>query len=175
MDRLIIGVSACLLGVKVRYNGEDRREPFMSERLGEYAQLLPICPEVESGLSVPREPMILVGRPEGPRIVTRDSRVDYTDLISAWVRGKVSELKKKGIHGFVFKSGSPTCGLRQVPVVLEGGVVGEGMGLFAKALKEELPLLPCEEERDVQSAHRLNNFIQRAYAYAYKLKKSAIP
>lgn len=172
MEKLIIGVSACLVGLKVRYNGEDKRDPFLVERLLEYAEVVPVCPEAESGLPVPREPMILKADGGAVRIVTRDSKKDYTDLLSRWIKKRIKELRQEGIHGFVLKSGSPTCGLREVPLMTgEGRGQEEGVGLFAKALIEEFPFLPCEEEKDLQSLHRINNFIQRVYAYSYKLRK----
>ena len=142
-----LGISACLLGEKVRYDGRDRLDPHLVEALGPHVEWVPVCPEVEMGLPVPREPMRLVGEPSAPRLVTVESGVDHTDRMRRWAARRLEELDALGLSGFVFKSGSPSSGMAGVQVYTpEGRPHRTGRGLFAGALLDRFPHLPAEED-----------------------------
>ena len=161
-----IGVSACLLGDQVRYDGGHKRSPFVSEGLRDYFELLPVCPEVAIGLGVPREPIRLVGSPERPRAVgTRDAELDVTDALDAYGRRMASELPD--ISGYVLKSQSPSCGMERVRVYGNGGgaPTRAGRGIYAAAFMEAAPLLPVEEEGRLNDPVLRENFIERVYAF----------
>lgn len=117
-----IGVSSCLLGTRVRYDGGHQYLPFVSETIGHIFELVPVCPEAECGLGVPREIMHLVGDPERPRLITTKTGIDHTDLLLSWTRRKVRELRDRQLAGFIVKSKSPSCGMELVKVYpREGG------------------------------------------------------
>ena len=165
-DQLIaVGVSACLLGEKVRYDGGDKYDRQLVENLGRYFRLVPVCPEVESGMTVPREPMRLEGEPAAPRLVTHQSRRDLTDQMLAYCRAKQPWLAQQGLSGFVFKSKSPSSGPWKVPVHSPGGTQHSASGLFAGAVLRQFPLLPVEEEGRLQDQELREGFIERVFAY----------
>ncbi|MHB0876519.1 MAG: YbgA family protein [Anaerolineae bacterium] len=158
--RLRLGISACLLGERVRYDGGHKYDPFVVAIFGPYVEWVAVCPEAEAGLGVPREPMRLVGDPTQPRLVTIRTGVDLTERMRAW-----AEERAAGLDGFVFKSRSPSSGLLRVPVYDEQGMpVREGRGLFAGALVQRLPLLPAEEAGRLHDARLRENFVERAFA-----------
>jgi len=147
MARIRLGISRCLLGEKVRYDGQHKLDRFLRDSLGQHADYLPVCPEVECGLSVPREPMQLEGSLDHPRLVTIRSRRDYTEQMCVWAARRVGELANEGLDGFIFKSRSPSCGTARVKVVDRDGVARAlGVGLFARAFMERFPHLPVQEE-----------------------------
>jgi uncharacterized protein YbgA (DUF1722 family)/uncharacterized protein YbbK (DUF523 family) len=165
-DRIRLGVSSCLLGNKVRFDGGHKLDPFLVHTLGEWVEYVPVCPEVESGFPVPREAFRLVGDPERPRLVTRQTGVDATPRMERWIAGKLPELERLGLCGFIFKSQSPSSGMERVKVYNDKGVAEKkGVGVFARALMERLPLLPAEEEGRLQDFHLRENFIVRIFAY----------
>ena len=142
-----LGISACLLGEKVRYDGGHKLDPFLTGTFGKYIEYIPVCPESECGFGIPREPLRLMGNSDAPRLVTTHTKIDVTDRMIEWTRKRISTLRGENISGFVFKSKSPSCGLQGVKVYdEEGGYVKKGTGLFAKALMWDLPLLPVEDE-----------------------------
>lgn len=158
-----IGVSSCLLGEKVRYDGGDKRDRYVTGVLGRSFTLVPVCPEVGCGLPVPREAMRLEGDPAAPRLVTIASRIDHTERMLAWCRTKMAELERQGLSGFILKSRSPSCGLSGVEVFAEGGT-GPGRGLFAAALTGHFPHLPVEEEGGLADPAIRGRFIGRVSA-----------
>jgi uncharacterized protein YbgA (DUF1722 family)/uncharacterized protein YbbK (DUF523 family) len=163
---LRLGISACLLGENVRYDGGHRRDPFLVNDLGRYVEWVPVCPEVEMGLPTPRESMHLVGDPENPRLVAPKSGTDYTDRLAAWTRQRVEELAEKKLHGFVFKKDSPSSGLFRVRVYNEHGMPERtGTGMFPREIVRRFPLLPVEEEGRLHDARLRENFIDRIFAY----------
>lgn len=150
--KIKIGISACLLGQTVRYNGEHKRNAYIVEELAKIVDFIPICPEVEAGLSIPREPMLLTGPPETPRLITRDSAQDKTEQLENCFIRHFTLLEKEGIAGFIFKSKSPSCGLQGVPVKENPGKINpQGIGLFARAFKDHFPLLPVAEETNLNA------------------------
>jgi uncharacterized protein YbgA (DUF1722 family)/uncharacterized protein YbbK (DUF523 family) len=161
-----IGVSRCLLGEEVRYDGGHKRDQFLTDVLGRYVEWVPICPEVEAGLGTPREAMRLVGTPQHPRLVTIKSGTDRTHALETMATNRIEELKELDVSGYVFKKGSPSCGIERVRVYNEqGGVSRSGVGLFARAFIEQFPLIPVEEEGRLCDSTLRENFIERVFCY----------
>jgi len=158
--RIRLGISACLLGQRVRYDGGHRRDPLLIETLGEYVDWVPVCPEVECGLPVPREAMCLAGDPASPRLVTIKTAIDHTERMLRWAHKRVVELESEHLCGFVFKSRSPSCGMAGVEVCDENGDSREGGGLFARVFMEHFPLLPVEDESRLHDASLRESFIR---------------
>lgn len=164
-ERIRLGISSCLLGAKVRYDGGHKLDRFLAETLGQYVEYVPVCPEVECGLPVPREAMRLVGDPAVPRLVTSRSGADLTDRMLGWARERTEQLAGEELCGFVFKSGSPSSGMERVKVYGEGGTPAKtGVGLFARAFMERFPLLPVEEDGRLNDPVLRENFIERIFA-----------
>jgi uncharacterized protein YbgA (DUF1722 family)/uncharacterized protein YbbK (DUF523 family) len=166
MNKITLGISSCLLGNPVRYDGGHKLDHFLTDTLGRYVDWVPVCPEVESGLPVPREAMHLVGDPEAPRLITIRSGVDHTARMRMWAKKKVAELEKKDLCGFVFKSRSPSSGMRGVKIYTNAGMPNAtGSGLFAKAFMDAFPLLPVEDEGRMHDPGLRENFIERVFVY----------
>src|SRR5208337_4812247 len=162
MTKIILGISSCLLGNAVRYDGGHRLDHFLADTLGQYVDWVPVCPEVECGLPVPREAMHLFGYPENPRLVTIRSGVDHTDRMKKWAKKKVAELEKEELSGFVFKSRSPSSGMRGVKIYSDAGIPSAtGSGIFAHAFMKQFPLLPVEDEGRLYDPGLRENFIER--------------
>ena len=166
MSEIRMGISACVLGKEVRYDGGHRRDRYVTDVLGQYFEFVPVCPEVECGLSVPREAMRLVGDPESPRLLTSRTGVDHTERMRDWSRKRVEELTGEGLAGFIFKKDSPSSGLHRVKVYHPSGESSsrDGRGLFAAALVEAMPLLPVEEEGRLNDPGLRENFIERVFS-----------
>ena len=164
MEKIKLGISACLLGEKVRYDGGHKLDPFLRDTLGQYIEFVPVCPEAELGLGVPREAMRLVGEPEAPRLVTIHSGRDVTDSMAEWAAKRVKALEKEELSGFIFKSRSPSSGMERVKVYPESGPpVKKGIGIFARIFMAHFPLLPVEEEGRLQDPELRENFIERVF------------
>jgi uncharacterized protein YbbK (DUF523 family) len=165
MIKIKLGISSCLLGVNVRYDGGHKLDSFLKDTLGAYVDYVPVCPEVECGLGVPRESMHLEGESENPRLVTTGSNQDRTDLLVDWVLKRVVELEAENLYGFIFKSDSPSCGMERVKVYNEKGMaVKTGIGIFARIFKEHFPLLPVEDEGRLHDPILREKFIERIFA-----------
>ncbi|MHB8763719.1 MAG: YbgA family protein [Deferrisomatales bacterium] len=164
-DKIRVGVSRCLLGDNVRYDGGHRLDRYLRDTLGRYLEYVPVCPEVECGLPVPRPAMRLVGTPEAPRLVTIRDGVDHTEQMLAWARRRVTELEAENLCGFIFKRGSPSSGMERVKVYSPAGMPSStGVGLFARAFMEHFPGLPVEEEGRLHDPVLRENFIERLFA-----------
>ena len=164
MDEIRIGISACLLGEPVRYDGQHKHDPYLTGTLGRFVTFVGVCPEVECGLGVPRESMRLVGDPAAPRLVTTRTGVDHTERMRAWASRRVAELAKEDLHGFIFKARSPSSGMQGVKVYTDkGGMAGKAPGLFAQAFMERFPTLPCEEEGRLNDLGLRENFVERVF------------
>lgn len=163
---IILGVSSCLLGNLVRYDGGHQRDPYILHTLGQYVRYLPVCPEVECGMPVPRESLRLVGTPENPRLLTRKSGEDHTDTMETWAAGRLDALEKEDLCGFIFKGGSPSSGMERVKVYNEKGhmISKTGVGIFAKAFMQRFPLTPVEEDGRLHDPVLRENFIIRIFA-----------
>lgn len=164
-ERLRLGASACLLGHETRYDGGHKLDRFIVDELGRFVDFVPVCPEVECGLPVPREAMRLVGEPESPRLMTVRTNVDLTDQMMTWVRRRVEELAKENLCGFIFKTKSPSSGMRGVKVYNDKGVPSKkGTGLFARAFMERFPLIPVEDDGRLHDAGLRENFVERVFS-----------
>ncbi len=164
--KIRIGISACLLGQQVRFDGGHQHDRFITETLGQYVEFVPVCPEVECGLSIPREAMRLVGEIDHPRLVTVRTRIDYTEQMQTWAKKRVQELEAEDLNGFIFKSDSPSSGMERVKVYDDKGMpVKKGIGMFARAFMEHLPLLPVEEEGRLHDPKLRENFIEAIFAF----------
>ncbi len=162
MEKIRMGVSMCLLGRPVRYDGGHSGDRYVMEILGQWMEFIPVCPELEAGFGVPREPIRLEGSPVSPRLVTVETRKDLTDIMTVWAQRRVTELEKKDLRGFIFKSKSPSCGMGKVEVYTEKNMpVKNGIGVFAKAFMERFPLIPVEEDGRLHNPHLRKNFIER--------------
>lgn len=162
-----LGISSCLLGEKVRYDGGHKLDRFLKDVLGEFVEYVPVCPEVEAGFDTPREALRLIGNPASPRLVTTRTNVDHTDLMTSWARRRVDELDNENLCGFIFKSKSPSSGMERVKVYgAKGMPKKEGVGLFARAFMDRFPHLPVEEEGRLNDARLRENFIERIFALA---------
>jgi uncharacterized protein YbgA (DUF1722 family)/uncharacterized protein YbbK (DUF523 family) len=163
-ERIRLGISTCLLGESVRYDGGHKLDRFLTDTLGEYVEYVPVCPEVECGFSIPRESFRLVGDPESPRFITTRTKKDYTDRMLNWAKKRVMDLQKEDLCGFIFKSGSPSSGMERVKVYTDKGMpVKKGIGMFARTFMERLPLIPVEEEGRLHDPHLRENFITRIF------------
>ena len=160
-----IGVSSCLLGEKVRYDGGHKHDRYLTETLGRFFTFVPVCPEVGCGMPVPRESMRLEGDPAQPRLITNRSRIDKTGQMLDFCKEKVKELAEEELSGFIFKKDSPSSGLFRVKVYREGMPTKNGRGLFAAAVVENFPLLPVEEEGRLNDPAIRENFIERIFCY----------
>lgn len=163
-DRIRIGISRCLLGENVRYDGGHKLDHYLAYTLGKYVEWVAVCPEVEYGLPVPREAMRLVGDPEGPRLMTIRSKTDHTDGMKKWTDGKLEELEKENLCGFIFKSRSPSSGIRGVKVYSESGIPSKsGAGIFGGAFVRHFPLIPSEDDGRLHDPQLRENFIERVF------------
>ena len=163
-EKIRIGISACLLGQKVRFDGGHKRDPFLVETLGRYVEYVPVCPEVETGLPTPREALRLVGDAEAPRLVFSRSGGEITERMQSWAVGRLRELEEENLCGFIFKSRSPSSGMERVKVYDRNGVAHKtGVGIFARAFMEHFPLLPVEEEGRLNDPKLRETFIESLF------------
>jgi uncharacterized protein YbgA (DUF1722 family)/uncharacterized protein YbbK (DUF523 family) len=164
MVRIKLGISTCLTGEPVRYDGGSRLDRFLRDTLGAYVEYAPVCPEVECGLGTPREPMRLEGDPEAQRLVTTQTRRDLTDRMVDWASRRVIELENDNLCGFIFKSSSPSSGMERVKVFDSNGVPHRiGTGIFASVFMRHFPLIPVEDEEGLHDPELRENFIERIF------------
>lgn len=162
MEKIKIGISSCLLGNNVRYDGGHQHDRYITDKLGRYVEWLSVCPEVEYGLGIPREAMRLVGDPENPRLMTIHTGMDHTDGMLAWVEKRLQELEKESLCGFIFKSKSPSSGIGGVKIYSASGMPdSEGAGLFGGAFVKRFHLLPVIDEGRFHDPLLRENFIER--------------
>jgi uncharacterized protein YbgA (DUF1722 family)/uncharacterized protein YbbK (DUF523 family) len=163
-EKIKLGVSACLLGKKVRYDGGHKRDRFLTDTLSRYVEYVPVCPEVEYGLGIPRESLRLVGDPDAPRLITSRTQHDHTEGMLRFARKRVAALAMENLCGFIFKSDSPTSGMERVRVYNDKGMpVRKGAGIFARVFMECFPLIPVEEEGRLHDAKLRENFIESIF------------
>lgn len=159
MDKKIkLGISSCLLGENVRYDGGHKLDKRLKDTLVKFVDLVDICPEVECGLGVPREAMYLDAMQESPRLITKNSRIDHTDKMIKWARGRLKQLEKEELCGFVFKSNSPSCGLNNV-------FSKKGIGIFAKEFISHFRLIPVEDNDSLRNNKIREAFIEKACVF----------
>lgn len=165
MTPLRIGISACLLGDEVRFDGGHKRDAFLTEILAPYVEWVRVCPEVEIGLGIPRETLRLVNVGGDARMITTRTAIDHTDTMRAYARRRTEELASAGLRGYVLKKDSPSCGMERVKVYDGTAPARTGVGTYAAILKERFPALPIEEEGRLVDAVLRENFIERVFAY----------
>jgi uncharacterized protein YbbK (DUF523 family) len=156
-----VGISRCLLGDEVRYDGGHRLEPTLIDELGVSVEWVPVCPEVEIGMGVPREPIHLAADGRTMRLVGVHTGVEWTDRMQAWAQRRLEELRCLRLSGFVLKARSPSCGLRDVPI----RNAGPGQGMFAAALMAAMPDLPVEDEERLRDAEVRARFLAHIRGY----------
>jgi uncharacterized protein YbgA (DUF1722 family)/uncharacterized protein YbbK (DUF523 family) len=165
-ETIKFGISSCLLGEKVRWNGEHKLDRFLTDTLGRFVEYVPVCPEVECGFSTPREPFHLEGDPDSPRLVTSRTKQDHTNRMIQWSQKRVSELETEDLCGFVFKRNSPSSGMERIRVYDKQGVpVKKGVGIFARVFMDHFPLLPVEDDGRLHNPKLRENFIERIFTF----------
>jgi uncharacterized protein YbgA (DUF1722 family)/uncharacterized protein YbbK (DUF523 family) len=166
-DPIRLGISSCLLGAEVRYDGGHKRDTFLVGTLGRFVEWVPICPEVEVGMGTPREPIRLVRAAEAIRLLGSRSGDDWTERMERFARARVEKLVPLGLSGYVLKKDSPSCGMTRVKVFPSAPGVSErtGTGLFAAALMARCPSLPVEEDGRLLDPRLRENFVERVFAY----------
>ena len=160
-----LGISACLLGDEVRFDGGHKRDRFLTDTLGPFVEWVKVCPEVEMGLGTPRETLRLVADNGRLRLITTRTHIDHTEGMNAWAAERVAELADEQLSGYVLKKDSPSCGMARVKVYGLPMPERSGRGLFAAALMERFPNLPVEEEGRLSDPRLRENFIERVFAY----------
>jgi uncharacterized protein YbbK (DUF523 family) len=162
---ITIGISACLLGEQVRYDGGHKHDRFITDTLGTYFNFIPVCPEVGCGLPIPRETMRLEGSPADPRLMTSMTRFDRTEQMVSYCSTKIKALESVDLCGFIFKERSPSCGLTAVPLYGNGSSEKFAAGLFANEIARCFPLMPLEEAERLNNPRIRKNFIERVFLY----------
>lgn len=166
MEKIKIGISSCLLGNNVRYDGGHKWDRYLTDTLGGYFEWVPVCPEVEYGLPIPRESLRLVGDPANPRIVTVRTGVDHTDGMLKWADTKLKDLGNEDLCGFIFKSRSPSSGISGIKVYTPSGMPSHrGTGIFGGAFMRYFPLIPVIDEGRLHDPQLRENFIERVFVY----------
>ncbi len=164
MTKIRVGISACLLGRPLRYDGGHKLDGGLRDVWGKYVEWVPVCPETECGLAVPREPMNLYGAPEHPRLLTVHTGGDCTERMNAWIGRRLTELEDGDLCGFVLKKGSPSCGLKSAKVFRgRGRSFRNGDGLFARALTTRFPELPVVDEEKLRDPRLREGFLDRMF------------
>ena len=162
--KLRVGISSCILGNPVRWNAGHKLDKYLTHTLGQFVEYVPVCPEVEVGLGVPRESMRLVGDPERPRLITFKSKTDHTDKMVRWADKRVKALEKENLCGFIFKSDSPSSGMIRVKVYNDKGMPHKvGVGIFARAFMNHFPSIPVEDDGRLNNPQIRENFIQQIF------------
>jgi uncharacterized protein YbgA (DUF1722 family)/uncharacterized protein YbbK (DUF523 family) len=165
--RMRIGISACLLGQNVRFDGGHKLDHYLKDTLGAFVDFVPVCPEVEMGLPIPREALRLTGTPKDPRLVTSRGGIDITEAMGTWAKDRLEDLERENLCGFVFKSGSPSSGMERVRVYRDNGIPSkDGVGIFARAFMDRFPLVPVEDEGRLQDPDLRENFIERIFIFS---------
>lgn len=165
-EKIRIGISSCLLGEMVRYDGGHQLDRYLRDTLGAWFEYVPVCPEVELGLPTPRETLRLVEGEGGPRLVFSRSGEDITERMQGWAARRVRELEKEQLCGFIFKAKSPSSGMERVKLYDRNGVPAKkGVGLFARAFMEHFPHLPVEEDGRMHDPHLRENFIESVFVF----------
>ena len=174
-DKIKIGVSSCLLGEKVRWNGDHKQDRYVKDILGAYFHYVPVCPEFEVGMGVPRETVALYGSLEEPQMVSKKSRINWTQKMNRFNKERISQLDREDLSGFIFKSKSPSCGFGRVPVYSEEepGKARHGAGMFANAFIKAFPLIPVEDEGRLHDPRIKENFIIKVFSF-FRLKNDLL-
>ena len=162
--RIPVGISSCLLGEEVRYDGGHKLDRYVTGVLGRWFEYVPFCPEALAGLGVPRPPIRLVGDPAAPRAVrVGDDSIEVTEALATTAHRVVPQVAR--LRGYIFKRASPSCGMERVKVYQAPGKSPRmGRGIFARAVMDAYPLLPCEEEGRLNDPALRESFVERVFA-----------
>jgi uncharacterized protein YbgA (DUF1722 family)/uncharacterized protein YbbK (DUF523 family) len=162
-----IGVSSCLIGEKVRWNGDHKQDRYVREILGNYFEYISMCPEMEVGMGVPRETVALYGNLEDPKMISKKTKTDWTERMASYIKDQMKTLTHENLCGFIFKSKSPSCGIARIPVFSETdrSKARHGAGMFANAFLKKFPLIPIEDEGRLNDAKFRENFIIRVFSF----------
>ena len=162
-----IGIAKCLLGENVRYNGGHKLDRYLRDVLGQFVEYIPVCPEVDCGLSIPREPVRLVDTGKGEiHLMTCNTGIDHTEQMRAWAQKCLNLLETEPLCGYIWKAGSPSSGMRDIKVYdEEGKVIGKNSGIFAGMFLKRFPLIPVEDEGRLNDERLRENFIERIFIY----------
>lgn len=165
-ESLKFGISSCLLGNKVRYDGGHKLDSYLRNTLGHHVEWVPICPEAACGLSIPREAMHLVHEANSARLVTKVTCIDHTEPMMQWAKKRIDEFAEEKLCGFVLKARSPSCGVHDAKFFSRTGkFAGKGAGLFAATVMNRFPLMPVVDEEELQDARCRKNFFERVFVY----------
>jgi uncharacterized protein YbgA (DUF1722 family)/uncharacterized protein YbbK (DUF523 family) len=166
MEKIKIGISSCLLGNNVRYDGGHKWDRYVTDTLGGYFEWISVCPEVEYGLPIPRESLRLIGDPASPRLVTVRTGVDHTDGMLKWADKKLKDLEHEELCGFIFKSRSPSSGISGIKVYTPSGMPSHrGTGIFGGAFMRHFPLIPVIDDGRLHDPQLRENFIEKVFVY----------
>jgi len=163
--RIKVGISSCLLGFKVRFDSGHKHDRYITDILGPYFRFVPVCPEVEVGMPVPREAVSLIGDVDSPRMVGINTGTDWTDKMHKYVSTRIKQLEKENLSGYILKKDSPSCGMERLKVYSERRAERKGQGFWAGALMKHFPLMPVEEEWRLNNTNLRDSFIVRVFAY----------
>lgn len=165
-SKIAVGVSSCLLGAKVRFDGGHKRDDFVTDLLGRFFAFTAVCPEFEMGLGAPRESLRLTGDPAAPRLVGNKTGADRSDAMHRWAAARLRRPDLQALRGYILKKDSPSCGLERVRVYNASGMPEKkGAGLFAADLGRAFPMLPVEDEGRLHDPVLRENFVERVFAY----------
>lgn len=165
-EKIHIGISTCLLGQNVRFDGGHKRQRFITDVLGEYFSWVPVCPEIEVGMGMPRESVRLIRDGKDVRMVAPKSGRDWTRDMNLYTAKRLETLREHRLRGYILKKDSPTCGMERVRVYDKNNIPSnKGVGLYASALLNAYPRLPVEEEGRLQDPALRENFITRVFTY----------
>jgi uncharacterized protein YbgA (DUF1722 family)/uncharacterized protein YbbK (DUF523 family) len=165
-SKIKVGVSSCLLGEKVRWDGNHKQDSVIKNQLRRIFEWVPTCPEVEIGMGIPRESVQLTGGSKAPLMVGNRTGTDWTRRMNRYSQKRSAELERMDVCGYIFKSKSPSCGIGRIPVIGKNGKPQRnGRGLFAEAFMRQCSLIPVEDEDRLHDARIRENFITRVFAY----------
>ncbi len=167
-NKIKIGVSSCLIGEKVRWNGDHKQNYYVREVLAKYFEYVSVCPEMEVGMGVPRETVALYGNLQNPRMISKKTQADWTKTMKHYSKNRISSLAHDQLCGYIFKSKSPSCGLGRVPIYAEFGSnkVRHGAGMFSKEFTNKYPLIPTEDEGRLNDPNIRENFIVKVFCFS---------
>lgn len=164
--KINIGISACLVGHEVRYNGGSLKPPMINDHFAQYFNYVTFCPEVGIGMGVPRETIRLVSEKGNIRLKSSTGENDYTDAMQEYSKQKVDELSKLNIYGYILKKDSPTCGMERVKIYHNNNMPEKnGIGMFAQVLLDRFPMVPVEEEGRLKDIRLRESFVERVFAF----------
>lgn len=167
-NRIKIGVSSCLIGEKVRWNGDHKQDRYIKDTLAKYFEYVPVCPEVEVGMGTPRETVPLYGTPKNPKMLGKKTQTDWTGKMNKYIKDRIKNLSKDDLCGYIFKSKSPSCGLGRIPIYDEydKSKARHGGGLFANTFIKTNPFVPTKDEGRLHDPKIRENFIVRVFSFS---------